>query len=170
MKRTAFSACLVLFTFWLLALPADARKPNSAPQSRRPSFSSAPGGSSVPSAAATRRGGISDTRSSLWGRDLSAERRETVRVRNQQQRMEQADHLRGIGERNGNTRLGETASRFEQRQVGPPAATEEVEVNPYEGIEIPPVDSSSEEADATSRPGRKPSWVERFRSWRPWRR
>ncbi|NIP84311.1 MAG: hypothetical protein GTO03_01610 [Planctomycetales bacterium] len=193
MKSTLASVGLAVLASSLLAVPAHGGKGRAAPPATGQGFGragiSTPTAASAPAAAGqgfgragistpagasppSAQGAFPTTRSGTWGQDWAHERREFIRLRNQQRLQERADHLRGIGQRNGNSRLEDTAARFEQRLDAPPPEASGPPSNPYENLEIPPVEPPADEVAPTADPAsdRRPSWVERVRTWRPWKR
>lgn len=168
MKHHLGRICLALFSSALLAMPAHAGRPGRTPPSAGRGFSGGSASAFSRSPPSAGRSVFPSTRTGEWGRDGSVQRRDLVRDRNQQHRLYRADQLRGISERNGNARLGETATRMEQRAVGQPVPREQAPQNAYRHIRIPPREEVVQNTSAPPPPPRKPSWSERVRSWLPW--
>ena len=177
MKRSIVTIYLALVLTALLALPATAGRPSHAGGGGGGGGSrgfSGGGGSSfsrtMPSAG---RSAFPSTRGGASGHDWSAERRTAVQDRNQQQRLDRAEYLRGISERNGNTRLGETATRMEERAYAQPVPREQAHPNPYQHLaapqgQRPPQAQQARLAPALPPQAKKLTWRERVRSWMPW--
>jgi hypothetical protein len=102
-----------------------------------------------------------------------------VAERNLEQRFSQAEHLRGISERNGNERLLDAADRMEQHGQEQFERRSDKINSAYSDLEIPPPPSDG--ARGTSPSGsfspttsptttKKAKWTDRFTGWWPFGR
>ena len=137
-----------------------------------------------PSANFSRRDGVVRTspiegRGDLRGKEWALDRQRAVAERNLEKRYSQAEHLRGISERNGNERLLDTADRMEQRsQTQYERRTDKIN-SAYRDLDIPPPPdngtqgtSPSGSLSPTTSPTttNKSKWTDRFTGWWPFGR